>query len=144
MERGGFNMENTQPKKLGGALLAVTIINIIIFVFELIGSITLLLAKNSNNELIKSNKAIADANPTEYKILLVLSIIAIIGLILILFKQVIGVYTYFASAIISIIYTIVSSGFGSTIFSLILFILMAIFIYLKKDVFWDSNNNITK
>lgn len=133
-------MENTEPKKLGGALLTVIIIDLVLSIIEVFGTIMLILAKNSNNELFKSNPALTDTNPTELKIVLILTILVIIGLILILFKQAIGVYIYFIATIINIIYGIVSNGFNpSILISLILPILIAIFIFLKKDVFWNKN-----
>lgn len=133
-------MENTEPKKLGGALLTVIIIDLVLSIIGVFGTIMLILAKNSNNELFKSNPALTDTNPTELKIVLILAILVIIGLILILFKQAIGVYIYFIATIVNIVYGIVSNGFNpSTLISLILPILIAIFIFLKKDVFWNKN-----
>ena len=133
-------MENTEPKKLGGALLTVIIIDLVLSIIGVFGTIMLILAKNSNNELFKSNPALTDTNPTELKIVLILTILIIIALVLILFKQAIGVYIYFIATIINIVYGIVSNGFNpSTLISLILPILIAIFIFLKKDVFWNKN-----
>lgn len=136
-------MENTEPKKLGGALLTVIIIDLVLSIIGVFGTMALILAKNSNNEALKSNPALTATNPTQLKIELILTVLIIIGLIIILFKQAIGIYIYFIATIISIVYSIVSNGFSPMMLvSLIVPILIAIFIFLKKDVFW--NNNITK
>lgn len=133
-------MENTEPKKLGGGLLTVTIIDLVISILGVFGTIATLLVKNSNNELFKSNAAIATINPTQLKIDLIIMIFVIIGLILILLKQAIGVYIYFVATIINIVYGIILSGFKPlTLVSFVLPILMGIFIFLKKDVFWNKN-----
>ncbi|MFT8312974.1 MAG: hypothetical protein ABF633_01825 [Clostridium sp.] len=131
-------MENTEPKKLGGALLTVTIINLVIYALASIGYIFILLSSNSSNETLKN--ALASTNTTQIAVNLILSIILLISLVLILSKKSIGVYIYFIDIIITIVYSIALNGFKSGLLaSFILPILMLIFIFLKKDVFWNNN-----
>ncbi|AJA46296.1 hypothetical protein CPAST_c01960 [Clostridium pasteurianum DSM 525 = ATCC 6013] len=134
-------MENTEPKKLGGGLLTIVIINMILYILSICGSIIILITSNSANEEVRN--ALASTNPTEITINLILSIVLVISLILILLKQSIGVYIYFIITIADIAYSISSNGFKPiTLASFILPVLMLIFVYLKKDVFW--NKDITK
>lgn len=128
-------MENTQSQKLGAGIITISIIQLIGAIFSVFGSIILFLSKDKIiNELQKTGQSIA--SDTQITITLILQLLLAISVILILLKKSIGIYSYFTVVAISIIYSIISTGFQwIIILSLIFPILMAIFINKKKNLF---------
>lgn len=125
-------MENTQPQKLGAGIIILSIIYFISAIFGTFGSIILLTQKDT---FVKQGIPLTLSN-NQIIIGLILQALLVIAIILILFKKSIGVYSYFTITIVSIINTIMDSGFQWTIIlSLILPILMAIFINKKRKLF---------
>jgi hypothetical protein len=125
-------MENTQPQKLGAGIIAISVIYFITAILGTFGSIILLTQKDT---LIKQGVPLT-LSTSQIIIGLILQLILVIAIILILFKKSIGVYSYFTITIISIINSIIDSGFQWTIIlSLILPLLMAFFINKKRKLF---------
>lgn len=126
------NIENTQPQKLGAGIIVISVIYFITAILGTFGSIILLTQKDT---LLKQGVPLP-LSTSQIIIGLVLQLILVIAIILILFKKSIGVYSYFTITIISIINSIMDSGFQWTIIlSLILPLLMAFFINKKRKLF---------
>ena len=136
-------MEN---KKLGGGILTISIIYLVLLGFGLIGSIISLLTLDQINSLM-SQMAGVQITSTELIVSIILSLILLVGIILILLKKQIGVYTFFTVEIINIIYSLIMNGLNlsiliSTLIELILPVLLAYFIYKKKELFgFESKEN---
>ena len=136
-------MEN---KKLGGGILTISILYLIFLGISLIGSIISLATLDQINSTM-AQMGLEQTTSAELIISLILSLVLLIGVILILLKKKIGVYTFFTVIIINVIYSLIMNGFNiailiSTLISLILPGLLAYFIYKKKEVFgFESNEN---
>ena len=138
-------MEN---KKLGGGILTISIIYLVFLGFGLIGSIISLSTLDEINSIM-AQMGVTQITSTELIISLILSLILLVGIILILLKKQIGVYTFFTVEIINIIYSLIMNGLSlsvliSALISLILPGLLAYFIYKKKELFGFENkeNNL--
>jgi hypothetical protein len=128
---GGLIMENNQPQKVGAGILTVSIIQLVFSGFVFIGLLLAFLVKDQ----IEAAGTV-EITTSVLAISTVFTAITIIGIILILMKKQLGVYIYFGSFAINIIYSIVTNGFkASIILSLIIPVLMGIFIWQKKEVF---------
>ena len=131
----------TNNEKLGGGIMTLCILTLVGFVFSLFSYITMLTESGRNSITETYNKLGLDTAliPTmsETIVSLVISILIAVSVILILMKKSIGVYGYFVVTIISIISTILFSGFSLlNLASGLLFpVLMAIFISKKRAVF---------
>lgn len=125
-------MENVQSQKLGAGLIALSIIYFILSIFGIAGTALLLTQK----DLFTKQGIAMPLSDTQIIISIILQVLIVIAIILILFKKSIGVYSYFTIIAISIINTIIDSGFHWTIIlSLILPILMGICIYKRRYLF---------
>lgn len=135
-------MENNQKPKLGGGIMTISIIQLIVNVFAIIGFIPLIFARDMMIEQFKTIGAdIPMPTTSETIISLILVLLLITGIILILCKKAAGVYIYFTVVVINLIYPIVMNGFKlASLTGLILPTLMAIFIYLKKEIFGFGDN----
>ena len=135
-------MEN---KKLGGGILTISILYLVFLGFGLIGIISLSTLDQINSVMAQMGGI--QLTPTELIISIILSFILLFGIILILLKKQIGVYTFFTVEIINIIYSLIMNGLSlsvliSTLISLILPVLLAYFIYKKKELFgFESKEN---
>lgn len=131
-------MENNN-EKLGGGIITISVLTIIGFVFSLISYIMMLTSKDSIVESYKSLGMDTSTIPTTGQTIvsLILSILIFISIIFILMKKSIGVYGYFIFEIISIIATIIFSGFSilNIASGLVFPIIMAIFISKKRNIF---------
>ena len=131
-------METTN-QKLGGGIMTICILTLIGFVFTLFSSITMLTGRDKIVESYKTLGLDTSLIPStgQTVISLILSILIALSVILILMKKSIGIYGYFIAEIISIIASIIFSGFSilNIVLSLIFPILMAIFISKRKSVF---------
>ncbi|EKQ57359.1 MULTISPECIES: hypothetical protein [unclassified Clostridium] len=122
----------SQPQKLGAGIIILSIIHFILVAFGILGTVILLTQKDT---FVKQGIAIP-LSDSQIIISIVLEVLLTIAVILILLKKSIGVYSYFTINVISIINTIIDSGFQWTILlSLIFPVLMAICIYRKKALF---------
>lgn len=129
-------MEN---KKLGGGILSVSIIYLVFLCIGLLGSIITFTNLDSVNS-IATQAGIAQITPTDLIIGITLNLVSLAGIILILMKKKLGIYTFFTVVVINIIYQLVMSGFSgevllSILISLILPSLLAFFIYKKRELF---------
>ncbi|PJI09680.1 MULTISPECIES: hypothetical protein [Clostridium] len=140
-------MENENKPKLGGGIIALSVIQLIIYILMLIGTIFVYVSKDKIIEILNNSgtdtSAITKAFSTTNLIIgLVLTLLLIIGIILILSRKVLGVYIYFLSILANLIVTIVSQGFSAGILiQLILPVLTAIFIFQKKEIYGFGNKN---
>lgn len=129
-------MEN---KKLGGGILTISIIYLVLLGLGLIGSIISLVTLDEINSLMSQMDGV-ELTSTELIVSIILTLILLVGIILILLKKQIGVYTFFTVEIINIIYSLIMNGLSisiliSTLVGLILPGLLAYFIYKKKELF---------
>ncbi|EGT3616476.1 hypothetical protein FHH43_09575 [Clostridium perfringens] len=133
-------MENQKQEKIGAGIITLSVIQIIIYAFGILGSLMFFIP--SVQEIMGEFYAQIGLTTTTVIINLISTALVLISLILILMKKSIGVYLYFLITAASIIYTIVMTGFSITnlISSLIFPILMAYFIYKKKTLFGLGNN----
>ena len=136
-------MEN---KKLGGGILTISILYLVFLSFGLIGSIITFSTLDQINA-VSAQMGMPQLTSTQLIVDLILSLILLVGVILILLKKKIGVYTFFTVIIINVIYSLIMNGFNitiliTTLIGLILPGLLAYFIYKKKEVFgFESNEN---
>ena len=136
-------MEN---KKLGGGILTISIIYLVLLGFGLIGSIISLVTLDEINSLMSQMGGV-QLTSTELIVSIILTLILLVGIILILLKKQIGIYTFFTVEIINIIYSLIMNGLSisiliSTLVGLILPGLLAYFIYKKKELFgFESKEN---
>ena len=136
-------MEN---KKLGGGILTISILYLVFLGFGLIGNIISFSTLDQINAL-SSQMGMPQLTSAELIISIILSLILLIGVILILLKKKLGVYTCFTVIVINVIYSLIMNGLSilvliSTLISLILPGLLAYFIYKKKEVFgFESKEN---
>ena len=130
-------------QKLGGGIITISVLTLIGFAFNLIGYLTMLIMGDSLNEMY-SSMGLGNIIPSTSTLVvsLILSIIIGVSTILILMKKSIGVYGYFIGEVLSIISSLIFTGFSlfGLIISLILPVLMFIFIYKRKTVFGFSEN----
>lgn len=129
-------MEN---KKLGGGIVSVSIIYLVFLCIGLLGSVITFTNLDSVNS-IATQAGIAQITPTDLIIGITLNLVSLAGIILILMKKKLGIYTFFTVVVINIIYQLVMSGFSgevllSILISLILPSLLAFFIYKKRELF---------
>lgn len=136
-------MEN---KKLGGGILTISILYLVFLGFGLICNIISFSTLDQINAL-SSQMGMPQLTSAELIISIILSLILLIGVILILLKKKIGVYTFFTVIVINVIYSLIMNSLSilvliSTLISLILPGLLAYFIYKKKEVFgFESKEN---
>lgn len=129
-------MEN---KKLGGGIITISVLYLVFLSLGIIGSFISLATLDAINS-IAVQSGLPEITSTELIISIVISLILLISIILILFKKKVGIYGFFTTVVINIIYSLVMNGFDatnlvSTLISLILPTLLAIFIYQKREVF---------
>ncbi|MCB2295589.1 hypothetical protein LGK95_19095 [Clostridium algoriphilum] len=124
-------MENIQKPKVGAGILTVSIIQLVLMGFTIIGLIASFFIKDQIKAM-----GIPETPTSIVVISLIITIIVILGIVLILMKKELGIYMYFVAEVANIMYAIVSTGFKPTILiSLILPALMAFFIWKKKEIF---------
>ncbi|MDD3224155.1 MAG: hypothetical protein PHX70_05525 [Clostridium sp.] len=129
-------MENDQSRKLGAGILTVSIIEFIVQALGILGCLVELTMKDQIDASLKQMGKSVNVPQSTYVITLIFSVLMIISVILILLKNIVGVAGYFLICIVNIIYSIAKTGFQtSLLLSFILPILMAIFIYQKKDLY---------
>ena len=130
-------------QKLGGGIITISVLTLIGFAFNLIGYLIMLIMGDSLNEMY-SSMGLGNIIPSTSTLVvsLILSIIIGVSTILILMKKSIGVYGYFIGEVLSIISSIIFTGFSLSglIIALILPVLMFIFIYKRKTIFGFSEN----
>lgn len=124
-------MENNQQKKVGTFIKTLSIIQLALSVLEIIGYLSTYFMK----DLFKTT-GVPSISTATVIIYVVITLITALSIILILSKRKLGIYAYFIAQLSRIVYTIVNTGVNpSMLLSLIIPILLAIFIWQKKDVF---------
>ena len=130
-------------QKLGGGIITISVLTLIGFAINLITYLAILAMGDSLNEMY-SSMGMENLIPSNSTLIisLILSIVIGVSTILILMKKSIGVYGYFIGEVLSIISSIIFTGFSLSglIIALILPVLMFIFIYKRKTVFGFSEN----
>lgn len=140
-------MENENKPKLGGGIIALSVIQLIICILSVIGSIFLFISKDKiieslNNAGTDSTAFTQACSTSTLTISLIVSLLTIISIILILSRKVLGVYIYFLTNIASIIIAIVQKGFSANVLlGIILPVLTAIFIFQKKEIYGFGKKN---
>lgn len=130
--------ENENENKLGSGIITICILHFIANIFAILSS---LLAPSLITPELASQYGFTEESVTASIIpTIIISIVYIVGCILILAKQKIGVFIYFFAVLANAIITIALNGFsttsmGSLIASLILPVLMGIFISKKKELY---------
>ncbi|MDP4143312.1 MAG: hypothetical protein Q8936_02340 [Bacillota bacterium] len=138
-------MENNNQQKVGAGILVVSILQIVFLAFGALGLLAAAALKDTINSQLAASGQNITITTNELIISFAIMVLLLIGVILILAKKSIGVYIYFACVIANIVYSIVLNGFKfTTIFGLILPILMAVFIAQKKELygFGSKSENI--
>ena len=135
-------MENIQKPKVGAGIKTMSIIELVFMGFSVLGLIGSFFLTDEIKAISKS--AGVPETPTSTIIIsLVISVMIIIGVILILMKKEIGIYTYFIAIVGNIVFSIVSNGFKPVILlSLIIPGLMGIFIWKKREIFSAETKSI--
>lgn len=135
-------MENNQNRKIGGGILTVSIIQMVFSALGLFFMIVFLVFKDAIEEFIASSGQVVPNTPVDAMVIsIVFMLVILAGIILIMAKNVIGVYLYFGGTIISLLYTAVTSGLHpNMLLSLILPVLMGIFVYQKRELYGSGNN----
>lgn len=128
-------MENIQKPKVGAGILTMSIIQLVVNAFGLMGFIMALFMKDETKAQLKT-MGVPETPTYTLIISLVVLIVVTLSIILILMKKELGIYIYFIAQVASIVYSIVSTGFKPIILtSFIMPILMGIFIWKKKEIF---------
>lgn len=133
-------MENNNENKLGGGIIAVSILLLIGSVISIFSSISVV-ANRSLYEKTYKQLGMTLPSSTIYYIFIALAVVIMLSVILILLKKSLGVYGYFTAVIINIIANIITTGFN--VLMLANLILPAIYLALimsKKQVFGFGNN----
>jgi hypothetical protein len=129
-------MEENNKAKLGPGIIAVAIIQLIIYSLAILGIFIVFTLSDTiqqDNALIAQ---IGNISASRLLISLVLIVISILGIVMVLLKKTVGVYIYFICVAINEIFLFINSAdIESILLNLILPVLMALFIYKRKEVF---------
>ncbi|HEY8805068.1 MAG TPA: hypothetical protein VIM42_08210, partial [Clostridium sp.] len=119
----------------GAGILTMSIIQLVLMGFSLIGLIMTLFMKDETKAQLKT-MGIPETPTSTIIISLIITVIIILAIVLILMKKELGIYIYFIAEVANIVYSIVSTGFKPVILlSLIIPGLMGFFIWKKKEIF---------
>lgn len=132
-----------KEKKLGAGIITISVLILIGSAFGILGTIINLAMGDSVNELLmQTGQYDASMLPTttDYIISLVSSILCVIFVILILLKNKIGVFGYFALSILSRVYSLIVAEItpivlGGLVLGLAFLALYGFFIYKKRDLY---------
>lgn len=132
-----------KEKKLGAGIITISVLILIGSAFGILGTIMNLAMGDSVNELLmQTGQYDASMLPTttDYIISLVSSILCVIFVILILLKNKIGVFGYFALSILNRVYSLIVTEItpivlGELVLGLAFLALYGFFIYKKRDLY---------
>ena len=132
-----------KEKKLGAGIITISVLILIGSAFGILGTIINLAMGDSVNELLmQTGQYDASMLPTttDYIISLVSSILCVIFVILILLKNKIGVFGYFALSILNRVYSLIVAEItpivlGGLVLGLAFLALYGFFIYKKRDLY---------
>lgn len=131
-----MNNPKVQEQKVGVGIKILSILNLVIYFVLLFYSLFGLVYKDRFNFQTTTGSTQAIYSSSNFVPLAIISALMIISVILILLKNMVGVVLYFLISAINIIYPIIKSGFvPSTLYGLILPVIMVILIYKKRSVF---------
>lgn len=135
-------MENNQKTKLGGGIMTISIIELIFRGLAILGFPLIMLARDMFEQQYQAAGIDTSSLTTSHLVInLIISVLIFVAIILIMCRKSLGVYTYFTTIVISMIYSIVMSGFSPfMILNLVIPGLMALFIYKKKEIFGFGAN----
>ena len=126
-----------EKQKLPTSVKVVSIIQLVFNAFGLIGTVITLATYESVKSLVAST-GVKVPSFGVYAILGVVVLVELIGVILIMNKNKIGIFVYFAAVIVDYAVSISATQFNPvSLISLILPILMAIFIFQNKKVYFN-------
>ena len=139
-----------KEKKLGAGIITISVLILIGSAFGILGTIMNLAMGDSVNELLmQTGQYDASMLPTttDYIISLVSSILCVIFVILILLKNKIGVFGYFALSILNRVYSLIVTEItpivlGGLVLGLAFLALYGFFIYKKRDLYGLSKETI--
>ena len=139
-----------KEKKLGAGIITISVLILIGSAFGILGTIMNLAMGDSVNELLmQTGQYDASMLPTttDYIISLVSSILCVIFVILILLKNKIGVFGYFALSILNRVYSLIVAEItpivlGGLVLGLAFLALYGFFIYKKRDLYGLSKETI--
>ena len=139
-----------KEKKLGAGIITISVLILIGSAFGILGTIINLAMGDSVNELLmQTGQYDASMLPTttDYIISLVSSILCVIFVILILLKNKMGVFGYFALSILSRVYSLIVAEItpivlGGLVLGLAFLALYGFFIYKKRDLYGLSKETI--
>lgn len=139
-----------KEKKLGAGIITISVLILIGSAFGILGTIINLAMGDSVNELLmQTGQYDASMLPTttDYIISLVSSILCVIFVILILLKNKIGVFGYFALSILNRVYSLIVTEItpivlGGLVLGLAFLALYGFFIYKKRDLYGLSKETI--
>ena len=139
-----------KEKQLGAGIITISVLILIGSAFGILGTIINLAMGDSVNELLmQTGQYDASMLPTttDYIISLVSSILCVIFVILILLKNKIGVFGYFALSILSRVYSLIVAEItpivlGGLVLGLAFLALYGFFIYKKRDLYGLSKETI--
>lgn len=132
-------MKNNENSKVGPGIMTVSILTLIANGFSFLGLVLALVFKDSLSS-IPGAEAIKEISINEIIISIIIILLVIVSVILILYKKSLGIYGYFVGIIANFIYSVITTGFNpSSLISLILPILMAVFILKKKELYGFGN-----
>lgn len=136
-------MQNTvETKKVGAGIITMSVLYLFGQGFMIIVSLFIIFSKDSiisYYESIGLGNVATGINIAEMSITLAISVIIAISVILLLFKKPIGAYMFIGIEILSFIYKAISSGVNIFSFIMLIFpVLMILFIYKKKDIYFPK------
>lgn len=136
-------MEEENRESLGAGIITISVLYLIGAVISAISSLGAIFFRNMLNEALAQMPVQGELGTTmDYISSLVVVILSVVAMILILNRKAIGIYIYGVYVVLNIITSIISNGFDivSILISLAIPILMAIFIFRKKNIFWPETN----
>ncbi|SKC76981.1 hypothetical protein SAMN02194393_03074 [Maledivibacter halophilus] len=130
----------TNHKKLGAGVTAICILELISKFFQLSLAVVVLLKKEDIGlwlEKIGQSNIMNAISNQQVMITICLSILAILGLILILSKNRIGMYLYFPITAINVTMLAIQNSFQikPLLFALVLPVILFILLYNRRNVF---------
>lgn len=140
----------SNEKKLGAGIIIMSIILLVLTAISTIGTVIALIAGDSINQILISSGEVDTSmlpTTTDYIISLAIAVLSIIFIILILCKNKIGIFGYFATTILSHVYSLITTGITvpsliSQLIGIAFIALYGFFIYKKRDVYGFTKESI--
>lgn len=130
--------KNVEKKKLGAGIIVLSVFFILGQVLTIISSLPAIINLDEfNNALVSLGESKLTMGQVVFSV--ILTVIMLVSLILILLKKSIGVYIFIGIQVVSIIYSIITTGLSIRILTnLLLPGLFLFFIYKKKDIYFKK------